>query len=196
MSTHYENNSTYSQINRVDNQNISYIFGVKKNDRWHFVPHRFILSGLNTKLYGQFISSNWFNDKFEDRGEYIIVGVNKSFKYSDVSQKINSFDKDSNNLNITNEESDIGIVFKDKFVITKEIIHEQLCNNDENTNDVCKKNMDNEDKSFTIIPKKLFSLNVTLKGQYNKSYLSLSVNKLSNGSIYTTLPDFTMRYDN
>ena len=195
--THCKSNNLYGEIHRVDNQNTSYIFGFKRDNVWTFAPRRFILYGLNAKLYGQFISSTWFNQKLrEDKVEYMLLGINKSFKYSDITQTINSYDIDSNNLNISQEESGMGITFKDKFTISKDMIDENICEGEEKkiaiNNNIT---LGNQVKSQTVVPHRIISATISLDGKYDKSKLSLSINKLSNGNIYITLPDFMLKYD-
>jgi len=183
-------NDMYSKVHRVDNDNVSYIFGFKSDNEWVFAPYRFILSGHNTKLYGQFISSTWFNHKpMGDMVEYIIVGINKGFKYSDIAQTINSFDTDGDNLNVSHEECAMGISFKDKFTVSMETIREKL---DKELNGKIIKTRDNTLGS----PKKIFGTTIQIEGKYGKSYLTLSINKLTDGPIYITLPDFMLKYDN
>jgi hypothetical protein len=188
--THHESNSSYGEIHRVDNKNTSYIFGFKQDGKWVFIPHRFILSGLNTRLYGQFISSNWFNHIFTDNNvEYMLLGITKPFKYSDIAQTINSFDTNSDNLNISQAEIGLGITLKDKFMVSKERINQVIWEEGKEGREGREERKEKEN------PKERSSATLKIDGEYDKSSISLSINKLANGNIYITLPDFMLKYD-
>ena len=170
--THHESNRNYC----TDNNKTSYIFGFKQNGIWVVVPHRFILSGFHAKLYGQFISSTWFNHTFSgDKEEYLLLGINKSFKYSDIVQTINTYDTDSDNLNISQEESHMGITCKEKFTLLRYMIQQ----------------MNDDERNVNL--KEYASSTVHLHGKYDEASLYLSIHTLPNGTVYITLPDFTLK---
>jgi hypothetical protein len=182
----------YTPLFRVDNENNSYIFGFKRGGIWSFVPYRFILSGHNTNLYGQFISSTWFNHSpDEENVEYIILGINKSFKYSDIAQAINSVSMDDDTLNISQRERGLGVTFKENFTISMDAIRETI--NKETVGKLIKTRDIKSTTSTVVPPKKIFCTTFRTKGRNTDSLLSLSINKLTGGVINITLPSFTLK---
>jgi hypothetical protein len=150
-----------------DNQGVTYVFGFKNVDGdWQLVPHRFILSGLDSKLAGQFITSNWFSHKLRMSEQipdqrYIILGINRGFKYSDVTRALN---------NTCQSFSDMGISFMDEYILTST----EITNTYESLDD-------------------MKSINIEIKGIYEKSIMTLSGTKISSKKgLYVSLPDFAM----
>ena len=91
----------------------------------------------------------------------------------------------SDNLNISQAEVGLGITLKDKFMVSKERINQVIW--EEGKEERKEKEKEN--------PKERSSATLKIDGEYDKSSISLSINKLANGNIYITLPDFMLKYD-
>ena len=176
---------------RTDNENNSYIFGFKSGDSWSVVPYRFILYTHNTNLYGQYLSSTWFNHSpDEENVEYIILGINKSFKYINITQAINSVSMGDDTLSISQKERGMGVTFMEKFTISMDAIRETI--NNETVGKLIKTRDNKSTTSMPVLPTKIFSTTFRTKGVNTECILSLSINKLSLGAIHITLPSFTL----
>lgn len=62
-----------------------------KEKIWHVAPKRFLLSKINDKIVGQFISSMWFNKeylKMED-AYFVVVAIEKNISATKVEKDFN-----------------------------------------------------------------------------------------------------------
>lgn len=107
--------------------NNHYILGIriksKRNNanEWVFVRHRFQTNQTSEKtIIGQFISSNWYSKTFpiNKKIRYLILGINKDFSYSNITETINDIWLTNKTTEISDRESSLGINFKEYYTIT------------------------------------------------------------------------------
>ena len=160
-----------------DNDGVTYIFGYYKQvTGWTFVPYRFQLINLDrNKVTGQFLTSNWFTCDYRENetAHFMILGLNKSFSYSEIKKYMNNcLPSQLIYHKLNDEEKEMGICFKDYYMINKDKVNYYSKN--------IKKN----------------SKEIYLMGYNGLSQLTLCVRSIKNDVLYVTLPDFTMEINN
>tara|TARA_Y100000389_G_C17454788_1_gene517346 strand:- start:358 stop:1011 length:654 start_codon:yes stop_codon:yes gene_type:complete len=161
---------------KQDDSGISYIFLHYNNlyKKWEISQFRFRL--INTKVNqvgGQFLTSNWFSTLFKENetGHFMVLGINKPFKYSVIKDIINSSEINQILYHKLNEaEIECGITFKDYYMINHDTINKILQ----------KKELLNKEQL------------ITLNGYNGLSKLSISGRIIEKKKLYVTLPEFTM----
>ena len=161
-----------------DEDGVNYVFGYyKKGAGWNFVPHRFQISNKRKhNVSGQFLTSNWFSNDYikNDTAHFMVLGFNKSFTYSRLKEVINSSIPSQIVCHKLNEdEKEIGICFKDYYMIDHEHINSLL-----------------NDKVL-----KYTSKEKCLYGYNGLSKLRMSCRIIKNNVLYLTLPYFTMEFN-
>jgi len=170
----------YVDVNRVDNDGVSYIFGNYTNERgWLFNPYKFCLVNKNRgKVSGQFITSNWFNCIY-DGGipqHYVVLGIKGSFDYKNINKMMNdSYPPMLLFYGITKEEVEAGVMFKDHYVL----------------NSVAGKKI-LEDETFKISEYKY----IKILGEAGISTLVISARRMKDDKLYMSLPDFNIDIPN
>lgn len=153
-----------------DNNGLQYIFAHSKcGNSWTIAPHRFQITNSKTQL-AQFITSNWYSNLVSRNGEvhYLIIGIKGSFKYSEIKSTIDR----SCGHDITLDEKNLNIIFKDKFCLENKAIKNYIKDNT------------NSKTSFDIhLYGMIGNTNLLLRGRYLQK------------SLYLTLPEFIINVE-
>ena len=110
-----------SDPKKSDDMGVFYIFGCyDKIAGWQFPPFKFRLINTNPKkVTGQFLTSNWFN-RIYNVGEvqhYMVIGINKPLSYALITAINDSLPSQVLYYALTRKEMDLGVVFKDRYIL-------------------------------------------------------------------------------